>query len=225
MGGQLLAGFKQDMGGAALVLALAHLVMAARLPVRLLVLVPAVENSVAGNAFRPLDVLRTRAGISVENGNTDAEGRLILADCLAEATSRAPDLLVDAATLTGAARAALGADLPAVFTPDDAAWAQLERAAAAEGDPLWRLPLHGPYRRQLDSKLADLSSTGADGLGGAIIAALFLREFVGELTRWVHIDTSAFTSPAFVCPGRPEGGEAQALRALWHMLLQRYPPA
>ncbi|KAG2429943.1 hypothetical protein HYH02_013894 [Chlamydomonas schloesseri] len=231
---------KKDMGGAALVLALAHAVMAARLRCRLRVLVPAVENAVAGNAFRPLDVLQTRAGITVENGNTDAEGRLILADALADALGRdsrratattadnfqLPDLLIDAATLTGAARVALGADLPAVFANDDETWRALEAAAAATGDPVWRLPLHAPYRKSLDSKIADLSSTGAgDGLAGAIIAALFLQEFAKGAPRWLHIDTNAFNVGGAVGPGRPEGGEAQGLRALFAMLTERYGAA
>lgn len=166
------------MGGAALLLALAHLIMSAALPVRLRVLVPAVENAISGNAYRPLDVLRTRAGITVENGNTDAEGRLILADALYEAAScsPAPDLIVDAATLTGAARGALGAEVPAVFSNDDATWWQLEAAAAAAGEHLWRLPLHAGYRKMLDSKVADIGSTGGEGAqGGAILAALFLQ--------------------------------------------------
>ncbi|GLC50654.1 hypothetical protein PLESTB_000404100 [Pleodorina starrii] len=193
--GASMKNMKKDMGGAALVLSLAQLLIRCRLRARLLVLVPAVENSVAGNAYRPLDVLRTRAGISVENGNCDAEGRLILADALTEATAAGPDLIIDAATLTGAARTALGAELPAVFTNDDVIWRQLEEAAAAESDPVWRLPLHAPYRKQLDSRVADLSSTGTgDGLAGAIMAALFLQEFVKGAPRWVHIDTSAFTS-------------------------------
>ncbi|GIL60831.1 hypothetical protein Vafri_15356, partial [Volvox africanus] len=204
--GASMKNMKKDMGGAALVLALAHVVMSCRLRVRLLVLVPAVENSVAGNSYRPLDVLQTRAGITVENGNCDAEGRLILSDALTEAASRRPDLILDAATLTGAARTALGAELPAVFTNDDATWRELEAAAEAESDHLWRLPLHAPYRRQLDSKVADLASTGAgDGLAGAILAALFLQEFVKGAPRWIHIDTSAFTAGSAVGPGRPEG--------------------
>ncbi|KXZ48447.1 hypothetical protein GPECTOR_28g857 [Gonium pectorale] len=221
---------KKDMGGAALMLALASLVMEARLPVRLLVMVPAVENSIAAESYRPLDVLSTRAGITVENGNSDAEGRLILADCLAEAVRRypspagPPDLLLDAATLTGAARTALGPDLPAVFTNDDGTWRRLKAAAAAESDPLWRLPLHGAYRKLLDSKVAQLASVGsaADGQGGAILAALFLAEFAKGAPRWVHIDTGAYNPPSATGPGRPEGGEALALRALWRMLRERY---
>eukprot|EP00197_Chlamydomonas_leiostraca_P005488 CAMPEP_0202866646 /NCGR_PEP_ID=MMETSP1391-20130828/8247_1 /ASSEMBLY_ACC=CAM_ASM_000867 /TAXON_ID=1034604 /ORGANISM="Chlamydomonas leiostraca, Strain SAG 11-49" /LENGTH=572 /DNA_ID=CAMNT_0049546615 /DNA_START=102 /DNA_END=1820 /DNA_ORIENTATION=- len=218
---------KKDMGGAALILALAHMAMASQLRVQLRVLVPTVENAISGNAYRPLDVLRTRAGITVENGNTDAEGRLILCDALHEAAtsgpSGPPDLLLDAATLTGAARAALGPDLPATFASCDATWAQLAAAAAAEGDNLWRLPLYAPYRKMIDSKVADTSSTGGEGAqGGAILAALYLEKFTKPASRWVHIDTPAWTAGAVSCSGRPEGGEANALRAVWRFLQARY---
>lgn len=214
---------KKDMGGAALLLALGHAVMSGGLRCRLLLAVPAVENSVAGNAYRPLDVLQTRAGITVENGNTDAEGRLILCDALAEAASRRPDLLLDAATLTGAARVALGPDVPVVFSTCDDTWRALEAAAREESDPLWRLPLHAPYRKLMDSKVADISSTGpAEGGGGAILAALFMAEFVKDVPRWLHVDTGAYVSGSFTGPGRPEGGEALGLRALWRLLRERY---
>ncbi|KAL6759129.1 hypothetical protein V8C86DRAFT_2582520 [Haematococcus lacustris] len=214
---------KKDMGGAALLLALSHCILSLQLPVRLRLLVPAVENAISGNAYRPGDVLRTRAGITVENGNTDAEGRLILCDALYEAASQGPDLLVDAATLTGAARTALGPDLPAVFTNCDDTWGRLERAALQQADPVWRLPLHAPYRKTLDSKVADLCSTGGDGAqGGAILAALYLQEFVEAAPSWVHIDTPAWATGAVSGPGRPEGGDTQALRALLACLIRKY---
>lgn len=202
---------KKDMGGAALVLALAHIVMSLALPVRLRVLVPAVENSVAGNAIRPLDVVKARSGLTVEIGDTDAEGRLVLADALAEAVTEKPDLLLCAATLTGAARVALGTSMPAVFTNRGETWQELEKIAEARFDPLWRLPLFEPYRKKLESKVADLSSTG-DQYGGAITAALFLREFVGKTLDWVHVDTMGYNLEA--TPGKPIGGEAQGLLAL-----------
>jgi leucyl aminopeptidase len=207
---------KKDMGGAAHVLGLAHLVMDARLPVRLRVLVPAVENSVSGESFRPLDVLRTRHGLSVEVGDTDAEGRLILCDAIAEAGRDAPDLLLDMATLTGAARVALGTEMPALFCNRDALAAAALEEAAGENDPLWRLPLHQPYARHLESKVADLSNIGGGGFGGAITAALFLERFVPKGTPWMHLDLMAWNTAGR--PGRPEGGEAQALRALGALL-------
>ena len=203
---------KKDMGGAALVLGVAELVMRLGLPVRLLVLVGAVENAVAGNAFRPLDVLRTRAGLTVEVGNTDAEGRLVLADLLAFAAEREPELLIDCATLTGAARVALGPDLPAMMTPDDGLAAALLAAGEREADPLWRLPLHGGYDSWLDSAVADMNNVASRPMAGAIIGGLFLRRFVPATMRWVHLDVYAWNDGTR--PGRPEGGEAQALRAL-----------
>jgi len=280
---------KKDMGGAALVLALAALIMHARLPVRLRVLVPCVENAVGGDANRLGDVLRSRLGLTVEQLNTDAEGRLVLADALAEACgpdcaapfgpphhplfppghvgqwatagesdaarrqrwrcSRIaldpfvrgrPDLVIDVATLTGAARVALGPEVPAVFSNDEAAWRQLEAAAEAEGDPVWRLPLHAPYARMLESKVADLSNVPADATGhaGAIVAALFLKAFVRQASKlsgehdddadpsppWLHVDTAGWRFSGSAGPGRPEGGEPLALRALWRMLRERYPP-
>lgn len=215
---------KTDMGGAALVLALAHVIMSQQLPVRLRVMVPTVENAVSGSSYRPLDVLRTRAGITVENMNTDAEGRLILSDAMYDAASEQPDLLIDVATLTGAARVALGYDIPAFYSTCDDVWKGLEAAAAAQRDPVWRMPLYAPYRKLLDSKVADIQSTGPPGsaFGGSITAALFLKEFVKDVPRWVHVDTFASNDAKFAGPAKPEGGEANGLRALWHYLQQRY---
>ncbi len=212
---------KKDMGGAAHVLGLATMIIAAGLPVRLRVLIPAVENSVSGNAFRPSDVLKTRKGLSVEVGNTDAEGRLILADALAEADREKPDLLIDLATLTGAARTALGPELPAMFTPDDDLAAAILAAAEEEHDPMWRLPLWKNYRRLLDSKVADINNASDSSYAGAITAALFLQEFVSPSTPWVHFDIFAWNPHSR--PGRPEGGEAMAIRALYRMIARKYP--
>ena len=212
---------KKDMGGGAHVLALAHMIMSAKLPVRLRVLVPAVENGVAGDAMRPLDVLSTRKGISVEVGNTDAEGRLILCDALAEADSEKPDLLVDFATLTGAARVAVGTELAAMFTDDEALAAELYAAGEAESNPMWRLPLYTPYRRFLDSRVADINNISSVGQGGAITAALFLKEFVSSKTSWVHFDVMGWN--AQTRPGRPVGGEAMGLRATFAVIAARYP--
>ncbi len=211
---------KKDMGGAAHALGLARAVMEAGLPVRLRVLIPAVENAVAGNALRPGDVVATRKGLTVEIGNTDAEGRVILADALAEADAEAPALILDFATLTGAARVALGPELPALFTPDDALAADLLRHAGAEQDPLWRMPLWAPYRRQLDSRVADLCNIGDNAQAGAILAALFLKEFVTETPAWAHLDIMAWNPKAR--PGRPVGGEAMGLRAAFAMLRERF---
>jgi leucyl aminopeptidase len=204
---------KKDMGGAALMLALAQTIMAAELKIRLRLLIPAVDNAVSGNAFRPLDVIRTRKGINVEVGNTDAEGRLILCDALAEAHRDQPDLIIDAATLTGAARVALGPDLPALFCNDDDIAEALLRHGRAEDDPFWRLPLHKGYRRMLDSKVADINNVSDGGYAGAITAALYLQEFIDPGVRWAHIDTFAWNPRER--PGRPEGGEALCLRALY----------
>ena len=203
---------KKDMGGAAVALGVAEAVMRARLPVRLLLLVGAAENAVSGDAFRPMDVLRTRAGLSVEVGNTDAEGRLVLADLLAFAAERKPELLLDFATLTGAARVALGPDLPALFTPDDALAEALLAAGRAAADPLWRLPLHEGYAGWLDSPVADINNVGAKPMAGAIIGALFLQRFVPNGTKWAHLDLYAWNDGPR--PGRPEGGETQAMRAV-----------
>ena len=204
---------KKDMGGAALMLALAQMIMNARLNIRLRLLIPAVENAVSGNAYRPLDVIRTRKGITVEIGNTDAEGRVILCDALAEAHRDKPDLILDAATLTGAARVALGPDLPALFCNDDDVADALLRHGKAEDDPMWRLPLHKGYRSLLDSNVADINNVSSGPYAGAITAALYLQEFVDPGVRWAHIDTLAWNTRDR--PGRPEGGEALGLRALF----------
>jgi leucyl aminopeptidase len=210
---------KKDMGGAATALALAHMIMADRLKVRLRVIIPAVENAISGTSFRPRDVYVSRKGISVEIGNTDAEGRLILADALTLAEEDRPALVVDFATLTGAARVALGPEVPPFFTDDDALADELMRVATAENDPLWRLPLWRPYAGLLDSKVADLNNVGTGGQAGAITAALFLRRFV-DTKAWVHFDIFAWTSAAK--PGRPEGAECQSARALHALLRSRY---
>jgi len=211
---------KKDMGGAANVLALAHMVMDRGLAVRLRVIIPAVENAISGSAFRPLDVYRSRKGLSVEIGNTDAEGRLVLADALALADEEAPDLIVDLATLTGAARVALGPDLPPFFTADDTLAADLARCAAAENDPLWRLPLWRGYDSMLESKVADIRNVGSGPFAGSITAALFLNRFVTAARRWIHLDVYAWTPTAKA--GRPEGGECQAARALYALLRERH---
>ena len=203
---------KKDMGGAAHALALARLVMQRRLPVDLQVLVPAVENAISGNAYRPGDVVRTRKGHAVEIGNTDAEGRVILADALAYAAERNPATLVDFATLTGAARIALGPELPALFCNDEGLASRIEAASEALQDPLWRLPLWRGYRRLFSSEVADFSNSGKSGFAGAIVAALFLEHFVPDAVRWAHLDVYAWNEAAR--PGRPAGGEAQALRAV-----------
>ena len=211
---------KKDMGGAAHALALARLVMAQGLPVRLHVLVPAVENAVSGGAFRPGDVLRSRKGISVEIGNTDAEGRLILGDALARAGEENPGLILDFATLTGAARSALGPDLPALFARRDATAAELLDAGKSCDDECWRLPLHEGYREYLKSDIADILNAHSNSFAGASVAALFLDRFVPDGTDWAHFDTYAWRPAAK--PGRPKGGEALGLRAAWRMLRQRH---
>jgi len=211
---------KKDMGGAAHALALARLIMQAKLPVRLHLLVPTVENAVSGNSFRPGDVLRSRAGISVEIGNTDAEGRLILGDALARAGEEKPDLIIDFATLTGAARVAVGPDLPALFTREDATADALLAAGKAHDDACWRLPLHDGYREYLKSDVADINNAGSSGFAGATTAALFLDKFVPKGLDWAHFDTFAWRPAAK--PGRPKGGAALGLRAAWHMLQERY---
>jgi leucyl aminopeptidase len=209
---------KKDMGGAATALALAHMIMSRKLKVRLRVLIPAVENSIAGGSFRPRDIYTSRKGITVEIGNTDAEGRLVLADALTLADEEEPALVIDFATLTGAARVALGPDLPAFFTDDDALANELMASSAAENDPVWRLPLWRPYEAMLESKIADTNNVGG-GQGGAITAALFMRKFVTARS-WLHFDIFAWTASAK--PGRPEGGECQAARALYALLSARY---
>jgi len=211
---------KKDMGGAAHALALARLVMQAKLPVRLRLLIPAVENAISGNAFRPGDVLATRKGVSVEIGNTDAEGRLILCDALTLAQEDKPDLMLDFATLTGAARVALGPELPALFANDDALADGLLVAGREAQDPMWRLPLWEPYGDMLKSDVADINNSGEGGFAGAITAALFLAKFVEAGTRWAHLDLFAW-QPA-TKPGRPKGGEAMTLRAAWRYLEAQY---
>jgi leucyl aminopeptidase len=206
------------MGGAAAALALGHMIMARNLNVRLRIVIPAVENSISGTSFRPRDIYTSRKGISVEIGNTDAEGRLVLADALSLADEEKPELIVDFATLTGAARVALGPDLPAAFTDDDALADELAGHGAAENDSVWRLPLWRPYDALLDSKVADLNNVGGS-LGGAITAALFLRRFVTAKS-WLHLDVFAWTATAK--PARPEGGECMTARALYAMLCARY---
>ncbi len=215
-----MALMKKDMGGAAHALALAGLVMGAHLKVRLHLLIPAVENAVSGNAFRPGDILKSRAGLSVEITNTDAEGRLVLADALTRACEDKPDLVIDFATLTGAARVALGPDLPAMFARDDATAEALLTGGVAADDPCWRLPLYDGYKEYLKSDVADLANSPANGFAGASVAALFLDRFVSEGTDWAHFDTFAWRPAAK--PGRPKGGEALGLRAAWHMLQARF---
>lgn len=215
-----MATMKKDMGGAAVALALAGLVMAANLKVRLKVLIGAVENSVSGNAYRPSDVLSSRKGMTVEVGNTDAEGRLVLADLLTEADGDAPELLIDLATLTGAARVATGMELPPFFTDDETLAADLMVHAAETFDPMWRLPLWRGYESTLDSPIADITNNPGYGLAGAITAALFLNRFVEKTQSWVHFDIAAWTDRPK--PGRRRGGEATALRALYSLIKARY---
>jgi leucyl aminopeptidase len=211
---------KKDMSGAAIMLALGQAIMQGGLKVRLRVLLPCVENSVAGNALRPLDIVRTRKGITVEIGNTDAEGRLILCDALAEAASEKPALIVDAATLTGAARVALGPELPALFCNNDALANGLIAAGAAEDDPMWRMPLYRPYRRLIDGKVADVNNVSDGPHAGAITAALYLQEFVDDDVPWAHLDVMAWNSRSR--PGRPEGAEPQTLRAVYAHIAERF---
>ncbi len=215
-----MALMKKDMGGAATVLGLAGMIMDARLPVRLHVLMPAVENAIAGNAFRPGDVLRSRKGLTVEVGNTDAEGRLVLADALTRADESEPELLIDIATLTGAARVAMGPDVPPFYTDNAEIAERVTEAGAQVDDPVWRLPLWGRYDDWLNSDIADLSSTGRSRFAGSITAALFLRRFVSDAKAWAHFDIFAWTPTAR--PGRPVGGEMQAGRALYAYLKTRF---
>jgi leucyl aminopeptidase len=217
-GGMLI--MKKDMGGAANVLALAQMVMDAKLKLRLRVLIPAVENAVAGNAFRPLDIFPSRKGLSVEIGNTDAEGRLVLADALALADEERPDLLIDMGTLTGAARVALGPDLPPFYTEDEALAVEVARCAREENDPLWRMPLWPPYDAWLDSKVANLTNAPSGAFAGSVTCALFLQRFVEHAKSWLHFDIYGWTPTAK--PARPEGGECQAARAVYRLLSQRY---
>jgi leucyl aminopeptidase len=212
---------KKDMGGAAMMLAVAEMVMRARLPLRLLVLIGAVENAVSGQAMRPMDVLRTRKGLKVEIGNTDAEGRLVLCDLLSYAAEHNPAMIIDAATLTGAARVALGPDLPALFSNDETLAANLLAAGTRVQDPMWRLPLHDGYDSWLDSPFADLSNVSTKPMAGAVTAALFLRRFLPAGMPWAHFDLYAWNDAPR--PGRPEGGEAQAARAIFAMLREVAP--
>jgi leucyl aminopeptidase len=211
---------KKDMGGAACALALAQLLLELSAPIDLRLLIPAVENSVSGNAFRPGDVWRSRKGLTVEIGNTDAEGRLVLADALADADAEKPDLLIDLATLTGAARTALGPDLPALFSTDEELSRQLCELARAHADPVWTLPLWPGYDDELSSRVADLNNVSASPFAGAIIAALFLKRFVTASERWLHLDLYAWNPKDR--PGRPLGAEAQCVRALYQLIRHRY---
>lgn len=217
--GNAMALMKKDMGGAAHVLGLAQMIMSHNLPVYLRVLIPAVENSTGGNSYRPGDIIQTRKGLSIEIGDTDAEGRLVLADGLAEASSENPALIIDYATLTGAARVALGPELPAMFSNNDKIAHELFEAAMAAEDPLWRLPLWQPYKENLNSKIADSNNVGGN-FAGAITAALFLEKFVDKGIPWVHIDTFAWNPGAK--PGRPEGGEALGMRAGFELIRKRF---
>jgi leucyl aminopeptidase len=211
---------KKDMGGAAHAIGLANLVLAAKLPVRLTLLIPAVENSIAANAYRPGEVIRTRAGLTVEVDNTDAEGRLVLCDALAYASEQKPDLIIDFATLTGAARVALGPELPALFANRDEIADALLEAAQTTRDPLWRMPLWRPYLAMLDSHVADLANAGASRHAGAVTAALFLERFMPEAQPWAHLDVYSWNDSDK--PGHPRGGEAQGLRAYFEFVQRRY---
>jgi leucyl aminopeptidase len=212
---------KKDMGGAASALGLASMIMSARLRLRLRVIIPAVENAISATAFRPGDILRSRAGLTVEIGNTDAEGRLVLADALTLAEEDEPDLLIDLATLTGAARVALGADLPPYYTDDDAFASELDFASRDQADPLWRMPLWQPYDGKLSSKVADMNNVTSDGMAGSVTAALFLKRFVRRARTWAHFDIYAWNPSER--PHGPVGGEAQAIRAIEAVLARRYP--
>nr|WP_295890126.1 leucyl aminopeptidase family protein [uncultured Devosia sp.] len=212
---------KKDMGGAANVLGLAHAIVSAKLRLRLRVLLPIVENSIAGAAFRPGDVLASRQGMTVEIGNTDAEGRLILADALALADEERPELLLDMATLTGAARVALGPDLPPLYSTDDTLARDLMASGAATDDPLWQMPLWSPYDAMMSSKIADVNNASSGGFAGSVTAALFLRRFVANAAAWVHLDIFGWAPEAR--PGRPAGGTDQGIRAVYGVLKQRYP--
>ncbi len=211
---------KKDMGGAAHALGLARLIMSRRLPVQLRVLIPAVENAISGDAMRPGDVLATRKGSSIEIDNTDAEGRVILSDALWEASSEQPSVLIDFATLTGAARVAVGTEIAAMFSNDDALASEIAAAGDTIDDPVCRLPLHAPYRKLIESKVADIANSGSTPFGGAIIAALFLEHFVGDAIPWAHVDIMAWNASAR--PGRPEGGEAMGIGAVFRCLQARF---
>jgi len=211
---------KKDMGGAANAIGLAEMIMSFKLPLRLRLLIPAVENLIAGNAYKPGDIIKTRQGLSIEIGNTDAEGRLILADALSEADSEKPELLIDFATLTGSARAALGTEISAFFTDQEALAGDLIRHSQTEQDPMWRLPLYKPYQKLLESKFAHLNNCGSSAFAGAISAALFLRNFVQPDSTWLHIDFNAYNVSSR--PGRPEGGEAMSILTLFSYLTEKY---
>lgn len=211
---------KKDMGGAAHVLGLARMIMQAKLPICLRVLIPAVENAISGNAYRPGDIIKSRKGLTIEIGNTDAEGRVILADALTEAVNEKPDLLIDVSTLTGAARVALGPDLPAVFSNHDQTINDVIKQGEAHYDFMWRLPLFAPYREYLNSPIADINNNSSEPYAGAITAALFLKEFVPDEIPWLHFDIMAWNTRTR--PGKPQGGEAMTLRALFHYLLTRF---
>jgi len=210
---------KKDMGGSAIVLGLAHMIMSAKLKVNLVVIISAVENAISANAFRPGDVLTARNGLTSEIGNTDAEGRLVLADALVHACELSPALVIDAATLTGAARVALGTDVPVVFVNDEAIASALGELSAIEDDMVWRLPLFKGYAKKLSSKVADMNNIAEGGYGGAITAALYLEKFVAKGTKWVHMDVMAYNTASR--PGRPEGGEAMGMRALYKLVEAR----
>ncbi len=218
--GNAMALMKKDMGGAANVLGLAHMIMEAQLPLRLRVLLPTVENAIGAGAFRPGDILRSRKGLTVEIGNTDAEGRLILADALAYGDEEAPELMIDLATLTGAARTALGPDMPPFYTNDIKLAQDLAQAQHDAMDALWQMPLYPPYDDMLSSKIADVNHIGSSPFAGSITAALFLQRFVSRAQSWLHIDIYGWTPKNL--PECPEGGRDQAIRALFHMLEKRY---
>jgi leucyl aminopeptidase len=220
--GSAMALMKKDMGGAASALAFAHLVMQAKLPLRLRVLIPAADNSIGGNAFRPGDVLRSRNGMTVEIGNTDAEGRLVLADALSLADEEAPDFLITIATLTGAARVALGPDLPPLYTNDEDLAAGLVASGTSVGDPLWRMPLWAPYDKLIKSSIADVNHIAEGSHAGSIIAALFLKRFVTDAKRFAHLDIFGWVPREQ--PGRPQGGEPQAARALFAYFRKEFGP-
>lgn len=217
---QFMKLMKKDMGGAAHVLGLAKAIMSAKLPIRLRVIIPAVENSVSDRAMRPSDVVDSRKGTTIEIGHTDAEGRVVLADCLALASEEKPDMILDFATLTGAARVALGTELPALFASNDKLANDLLAAGQHEGDNMWRMPLWQAYRSQIDGKTGDISNESSAPYGGAITAALFLQEFVDENIPWAHMDVMGWNTSSK--PGKPEGGEAMGLRAAFTMLKNRY---
>nr|WP_276515141.1 leucyl aminopeptidase family protein [Pseudemcibacter aquimaris] len=211
---------KKDMGGAAHVLGLAQMIMEVGLKIRLRVLIPAVENNISANAFRPGDIIKSYEGTTIEVGNTDAEGRLVLCDAIALASEENPELMIDFATLTGAARVAMGVDVPPYFTDDEELNSKLLEIQHDHHDPLWPLPLYTPYRKMLSSSIADINNVGSSGFGGAITAALFLKHFVGKDIPWIHFDVYAWN--ASDRPGKPKGGEAMGIRAVFAYLSERF---